>query len=492
MHRSFAALCALLIATSPALSNSRSTPEDMLRQMASRNAEKAKEQFVSQLFMMAPTGELTREMAETIDLRFEAEQRTRTMTTILRNDLDGNGELSREEIDRVRTVLSGNQRSQFETTVLKVDTDKDGMLSATEIAASGKEAVAELRKRGGRGRLQGTAFMVFDADGNGVVVVDDILKTIDRLAKEGPSITQKPRSNRNVVCKLPKPSPQALPVFVGGYEGTAVSTVAVAGLDNETSFATLEIEEGKEPLFIVANVFDAMVLRVTGATERVERFVGGSRKGMGVIGLPAKVVDLKSLSDCSFPTAYKANTSQWIKTRALLTAGLGREARMVGSYKLGQLYLPSGRSEKPAASKNADGGLIIQKGNKRFRMTEKGFEEIVTPRTYSALEADLRRYYPDGIESVSPEDIVTNGKAEAYDVLPQQAGLVQLMRSGALSRLSDGAYSIDKPIARFPAGLNGGHSVKFVLRRGVPMPEGKPGHSSVLIEETGECLGSRC
>ncbi|WP_156510558.1 hypothetical protein [Labrenzia sp. OB1] len=431
-------------------------------------------------------------MAETIDLRFKAEIRTSITTSILRNDLDGNGEMSSEEIDRVRAVLSGEQRSRFETTVIKVDTDNDGTLSAAEIRKRGAEAVADLQKLGGRGRLKGTAFMVFDANADDVVVVDDIIKTIDRLTKEGPSVTPESRSDRNEVCKLPKPSPEASPVFVGAYEGTALSTVAVAGPENETTFAELEIEEGKEPVYIVASVYDAMVLRVTGATERVERFVGRSQNGMGVIGLPAELVDLTSLSNCHFPVAYKENTSKWIKARALLTADLGREASMIVGYKLSRLQLPSGRSDKPAASQKASGGIIIQKGDKRFRMTDKGLAEIVESQTSSALEIDLRRNYPDGIERLMPEDIVTNGKAEVYEVLPQQAGLVQLMKSGALSRLSDGAYSIDKPIVRFPAGLNGGHSVKFVLRSGVPMPAGSRGHSTVLIEETGECLGIRC
>lgn len=46
---------------------------------------------------------------------------------------------------------------------------------------------------------------------------------------------------------------------------------------------------------------------------------------------------------------------------------------------------------------------------------------------------------------------------------------------------------INKKI-RFPAGLAGAHSVKFLLLRGVPKPDGNPGHSTVISEETGEAL----
>lgn len=51
-------------------------------------------------------------------------------------------------------------------------------------------------------------------------------------------------------------------------------------------------------------------------------------------------------------------------------------------------------------------------------------------------------------------------------------------------------YRIIKKM-RFPAGLNGGHSVRFMLAKGVPMPEGSPGHSEVLSEETGASLTGR-
>ena len=139
---------------------------------------------------------------------------------------------------------------------------------------------------------------------------------------------------------------------------------------------------------------------------------------------------------------------------------------MFGTYDLERMKLPSGRGDD-------------------------------APETYSAVTPDRldawpERAYPGGIESVMPEDVLSNGTIEPYDVLPRQAGLVQLVRSGHLRVLSDRTFSIDRPIPRFPAGLGGRQSVEFVLRRGVPMPKGDPGHSLVLIEETGECIGARC
>jgi hypothetical protein len=79
---------------------------------------------------------------------------------------------------------------------------------------------------------------------------------------------------------------------------------------------------------------------------------------------------------------------------------------------------------------------------------------------------------------------VTYRVPEKYQVLPYQAGLIQLLQSGALKRVGNGEYLIQEKI-RLPAGLYGGYSVKFLLLRGVPKPDGDPGHSTVISEETG-------
>jgi hypothetical protein len=44
----------------------------------------------------------------------------------------------------------------------------------------------------------------------------------------------------------------------------------------------------------------------------------------------------------------------------------------------------------------------------------------------------------------------------------------------------------------FPAGLYGAHSANFIVPRGVPMPAGNPGHSTIYDANTGRCIGAAC
>lgn len=166
----------------------------------------------------------------------------------------------------------------------------------------------------------------------------------------------------------------------------------------------------------------------------------------------------------------------------------------MGSYRLGEIGLPSGNISGSKRGSQSGGSLTILKGNRQFIATEDGVTELAEPAEGPAkglelkLERLLLRCSPGGILEVAPEDVVSNRDAEGYRVLPQQAGLLQLARNGAITQTSEGYFKIVKPIPRFPAGPNGGHSVRFMLGEGVAMPGGSPGHSRFIGAETGKCV----
>lgn len=106
-------------------------------------------------------------------------------------------------------------------------------------------------------------------------------------------------------------------------------------------------------------------------------------------------------------------------------------------------------------------------------------------------------------------------------VLPAgEAGLVEAVRKGLLRPASGGdlgvwksrwsqvnarglprsfdertqtmsAYVIQRDL-EIPGGLHGAHSVVFVLEKGVPYPRGDAGHSVILDQATGACIGAVC
>jgi len=101
----------------------------------------------------------------------------------------------------------------------------------------------------------------------------------------------------------------------------------------------------------------------------------------------------------------------------------------------------------------------------------------------SRPEDDLARSYPGGVVRIDPQNVVASAAVAPYEVLPKQAGLVQLEKSGKIEQNPSGEFVIKDKI-RFPAELTG--AVKFLLLRGVAMPEGDPGQAVVIAEETGK------
>ncbi len=459
-------------------------PDDIVRQ-AARDPDRYRERIIQQLFQLSPDGRLTEEQADIHGQRTAARNRENARQQWTIYDLDGDGTVSADEVRKLRLVMPTNERSRFETQFLQADTNADSRLSPSEINTAADTVI----KRHGEDRTV-TMLRSLDVDRDTVVTVDDIVAAFATFPE---SQAGKSQAIESAGCSLPKPTKGAHIVLLGAYEGEAVSTVAVAGLDTETSLAVFNIEPGETPVYIVATVYDAMVLKMTGAVDRVERLVGASTKVLGVSGLPKEKVTFAPRQACGLEYFHQTEDQKAIRIKAKVSAQLGRAPdQVLGAYGIEKIALPSG---KGLEKKSKKGGMIIVQGNRRVQVTEDGIIDLGRTKggRKGRAEQDLLRFYPAGIATVMPEDVVTLADtAEAYDVLPQQAGLLQLLDSGALSVLKDGAYSINQPIARFPAGLNGAHSVQFVLRRGVPMPQGSPGHSSVLIEETGKCVGGRC
>jgi hypothetical protein len=192
----------------------------------------------------------------------------------------------------------------------------------------------------------------------------------------------------------------------------------------------------------------------------------------GVIGIPADKLIFINPRECKL-TLQQEGTTDWAIAVATLAKALGRPADVVAAKsEVEGVSLPSRTTFRQGRERPA---------------TPPGFDEEMWEKAL--------RYSPDGIVMIDPQTVVSPNPVEPYVVLPQQAGLAQLIGEGSLVPIP-GANDlrIVKPLKRFPAGLNGAHSVRFLLGKGVPLPPGDPGHSCVVSEETGRPLtkGPRC
>jgi hypothetical protein len=295
---------------------------------------------------------------------------------------------------------------------------------------------------------------------------------------------------------MPKASDAAKVVLIGAYQAEAVSSVTIGSQDVAVGAGTITIEPGDEPIYLVVTSFRPTIWRLYGAVERVERLVlsattTGPGRGMpqekplvGATGVPAERVSFLGQSRC---IRYFTETpsSSAAAAAASVRQETGKDASTIAArYGLSEVSVPSGRIRNVERAHSNKLVIVKQAGT----LTIEGDPRNVIVQTgRGELEGDLKRFNPGGVVEIDPKRVVASLPAERYQVLPQQAGLLQLVQSGALARNRSGEFLIRRKI-RFPAELNGAHSVKFLLLKGVPMPDGDPGHSSVISEETGEAL----
>jgi hypothetical protein len=141
---------------------------------------------------------------------------------------------------------------------------------------------------------------------------------------------------------------------------------------------------------------------------------------------------------------------------------------MLDQRVVAMVALPDGPVEK-----------VIRKNRPRVRV-KAGSEKLAVSST--------------GSRKIDASRVVSQKPASDYEVLPREAGLAQLQVEGKIERIEHKTYKIKQKI-HIPAGLTGGHRVKFLLPKGVPEPVGDLGHSCMFSEAAGRHIGrsaSRC
>ncbi|MCP5074082.1 MAG: hypothetical protein GY947_12435 [Rhodobacteraceae bacterium] len=309
------------------------------------------------------------------------------------------------------------------------------------------------------------------------------------------------RRLENPKCKAKPASADAKIISIGSYHGSAIPSVTVAGQDRKTSTSSVYIEKGDKPLYLVATSLYPMIWRLQGATDRVQHMVvagtrhrGEKKIPAGVTGLDRSKITFLPQHEC-LPYFLKPNSIKAAQAASLAGKLAGRKVdQIVAEHTIHRLYLPSG-NRVAAARKNVGFDIVTD------RVIDPRNPQDATPssapiaalksvgKKWRNLQRELITFTKGGIVDVPLRLVASDGEPEVYEVLPQEAGLLQLVATGALEIVGRREFRILKKI-RLPSNMGGGHAARFLLKAGVPEPEGKPVHSCVFSEDKGAFVNS--
>lgn len=269
-------------------------------------------------------------------------------------------------------------------------------------------------------------------------------------------------------CALPPVTPEMEIVLLGAYEAHATSSVALGLQDNEARAGTVVVAPGDRPLAVIIATYRPTIWQFRGAVSRIawveltsfETAPNSSSRDdgpplAGATGVPANRVRFLPLTDC---LRYFDNPSSRDKAIAMVTQSLRRAPDVIASsYSLSGFGIP--------------GGEILQAP---FGVNDNG---LAGQGTVVAIDATR---------------VVASQKVMVFGTLPGDFGLKQLVQRGALVPMKGyREFRVARKI-RFPAGLYGAKLAKFWLAKGVPKPDGDPGHSCVMSEQTGKPVFGVC
>ncbi|MEQ1715345.1 MAG: hypothetical protein ABL907_05080 [Hyphomicrobium sp.] len=326
-------------------------------------------------------------------------------------------------------------------------------------------------------------------------------------------------------CDIPQPTPSARVVAVAVEQPRILSSVSIGNDDGIVNVLRIHIEEGDQPLFVLAVADRPVIFSVSGAVSRIERLVTAGHVAIrnapiiGVAGLAAEKVSAIAAADWEVEERVRAEAKRGVIHEhfgsAYCTPSSGWFLAGQKSGKLDNLLPRRLRIDQVA------GGIFATDVSLPSARVEGGSMEPIPYPTPSndfrrQIQAETQQEWPGGVETLDPALVVSMHRVKSQEVLPGGAGILQLLERNVIEPLgeqsvtiigldksADGqglvipekprlsvitrprAYRVLKPM-RFPAELNGRWDFTFCLPAGMPMPEGRPGASTVILEQNGK------
>lgn len=455
---------------------------------------------------------------------YRASTTARAIGELLAYDLDGDGAVTEAEaravvISQARGDAAARQDERRVRTVMAADTDNDGRITIAEATAKAVATIprtpenqslaAQLNLYRGRpvetpisrddfAEIVRDIAKALDTDGDGTVSSAEMTKAQTAWSAQDRAAAEAKRQREEEAayaarCPFPKPSDQAQLVLVSSYHGGAISTAAIGSLDDTATTVAVDIEPGETPLYVVATSYEPTIWRFTGHTERLERVVLTAYRTIGATedaGAPSAGATGVAADKLSFlqarATCVRLFESYPSSDAALVIAALrkatGKEPIAVAVRNaITQVALPS--ASLPPVPAEAPATIFFRKPS--GTVTIRGANATVDPGNHDLADR-FRAIYPGGVVTIDPASVVALKPAVAYEVLPAPVGLLQLEESGAIEwDRASREFQIKRKI-RLPSGMVGPFAYRFLLRAGVPKPDGKPGDSCIVSELTGE------
>jgi Ca2+-binding EF-hand superfamily protein len=425
-----------------------------------------------------------------------------TVRSVMALDADKDGKVVYSEAVKftqpgMQQAFGQNGQSARARQALTLDTESKGGITLADFQAAGEALFRKVDSdHDGKISQQELADYRRQPDAPDAAVLSAAADAArKRLSVEAEAAQRKLEAARiaRAACAMPAPSPKAKVILLSTYQTEALSSVAIGPQEAVVHAGRIVVESGDDPLYVVIPTYAAMIWQFSGATERIERLVMSSlvsgdtanpdARGkvslVGATGIPEDRISFFARSSC---LSYFSETpsSQSVRAVAEVREAIGQEPfKIFTAPSVLGFSIPSGKVESLANVNRQM--LIVEKGAGSLRL-EGNTSNIILRAAPSAALDDLYSYSPGGLVEIDPKSVVSSLPAKTYEVFPEQAGLVQLLETGALKRNRAGEYIVQKKM-RFPAGLAGAHSVKFLVLRGTPLPDGHPGHSCVTVED---------
>lgn len=285
-------------------------------------------------------------------------------------------------------------------------------------------------------------------------------------------------------CSVPTIPQNTNLIAIKILEGTAISSVSTMGQDILTSAVTVRVEKLTKPMVVIVISKDPIIWQFTGNTPAIQQLIVHSdlmddqgNPSVGVTGLKKSVI--RFLKNGCLPDYYNEPLkNNYRELKSSIKKLVGRDLEMVVEESL-RFGLVGKDYEVSAFSLASD---KVQPVSSKYASIfgKKPVPEGYHPKMWMGL---LHRF-PDGVAKIDSSTVVADGKIEPYEVLPGGAGLAKLAYGGFITY----GWKILKDIPRLPGGNHWKKRATIILSKGVSFPEGDPGDSCVLSEDTGEVL----